>query len=79
MAKETGEQGWWDGPRNWKVWAQGFGSGWGGIMGFGALYWTPLITYYIIRGQSSAHGATAEEIRSGGAPLQTSCSATTLL
>ena len=51
MKKEAGEQGWVHGLTCWKVWAQGFGSGWAGILRYGAMYWTPLIVYSIVNGQ----------------------------
>jgi len=43
MLTDGGEQSTMYGVRCWKVWAQGFGSGWAGIMRYGAMYWTPLI------------------------------------
>ncbi|KAK9915973.1 hypothetical protein WJX75_006795 [Coccomyxa subellipsoidea] len=67
MAKEGGEQSTMDGIRCWKVWAQGFGSGWAGIMRYGAMYWTPLIVFSIIKGKSAASGATPEQVKVSGA------------
>ena len=67
MAAETGAQGWWYGVRSWKVWAQGFGSGWTGIMGYGAMYWTPLIVHYILAGKLGP-GTTKRNLNRQGAP-----------
>lgn len=67
MAADTGAQGWWYGVRSWKVWAQGFGSGWTGIMGYGAMYWTPLIVHYILQGKLGP-GTTKRDLNRQGAP-----------
>ncbi|CAK0757688.1 hypothetical protein CVIRNUC_002561 [Coccomyxa viridis] len=67
MAKESGIQSTWYGIRCWKVYAQGFASGWAGIMRYGAMYWTPLIVFFIIKGRSSAAGASADELKHAGA------------
>ncbi len=64
MEKETGDQHWTHGLTCWKVWAQGFGSGWAGILRYGAMYWTPLIVYAIVYGKddpSQAHTAAKSE------------------
>lgn len=53
MAKDTGGQKWTYGLICWKVWAQGIGSGWAGILRYGAMYWTPLIVFSIVYGQQS--------------------------
>ena len=66
MGKEGGGQTTMDGIRCWKVWAQGFGSGWAGIMRYGAMYWTPLIVFSIIKGKSAASGATPEQVKVSG-------------
>lgn len=34
MTREGGEQSTWYGITCWKVWAQGFGSGWAGVLAF---------------------------------------------
>jgi hypothetical protein len=67
MTADTGAQSWLYGIRSWKVYAQGFGSGWAGIMRYGAQYWTPLIVYFILRGKPTAAGASAQDIKNGGA------------
>jgi hypothetical protein len=69
MAKEGSGQSTMDGIRCWKVWAQGFGSGWAGIMRYGAMYWTPLIVFSIIKGKSAASGATPEQVKVSGGSL----------
>lgn len=69
MAADTGAQGWWYGVRSWKVWAQGFGSGWTGIMGYGAMYWTPLIVHFILQGKLG-HGTSKRDINRQGAPAR---------
>lgn len=74
MAKESGAQSTLYGICCWKVWAQGFGSGWAGIMRYGAMYWTPLIVFFIIHGRSSAAGASPEEVKTSGAALASWCS-----
>lgn len=51
MEKQTGEQGVSYVLKCWKIYAQGLGSGWAGILRFGAMYWTPLICYSIVYGQ----------------------------
>ena len=64
MAKDTGHQHWTHGLTCWKVWAQGFGSGWAGILRYGAMYWTPLIVYSIVYGDddpAQAHTAAKSE------------------
>jgi len=66
MAEDSGAQNWGYGVRCWKVWAQGFGSGWAGIMRYGAQFWTPLIVYSILKGRSTSQGASAEELRNAG-------------
>lgn len=68
MAKEVGIQNTWYGISCWKVYAQGFASGWAGIMRYGALYWTPLIVFFIIKGRSSAQGASPDELKHAGKP-----------
>ena len=68
MAKETGIQSTWYGIRCWKVYAQGFASGWAGIMRYGAMYWTPLIVFFIIKGRSSGAGASTDELKHAGMP-----------
>ncbi|BDA43829.1 Putative tartrate transporter [Coccomyxa sp. Obi] len=67
MGKEGGGQSTMDGIRCWKVWAQGFGSGWAGIMRYGAMYWTPLIVFFIMKGGSAATEATPEQVKVSGA------------
>lgn len=65
MEKETGDQHWTYGLTCWKVWAQGFGSGWAGILRYGAMYWTPLIVYAIVYGKddpSQAHTAAKSKL-----------------
>ncbi len=71
MGKEGGGQSTMDGIRCWKVWAQGFGSGWAGIMRYGAMYWTPLIVFFIMKGGSAASEATPEQVKVSGATPQT--------
>ena len=68
MAKETGIQSTWYGIGCWKVYAQGFASGWAGIMRYGAMYWTPLIVFFIIKGRSSGAGASTDELKHAGMP-----------
>lgn len=66
MKKEVGEQHWTHGITCWKVWAQGFGSGWAGILRYGAMYWTPLIVYSIVNGSDEPglpHTAAKSELR----------------
>ena len=67
MTKESGAQSTWYGITCWKVYAQGFASGWAGIMRYGAMYWTPLIVFFIIKGPSSTAGASADELKHAGA------------
>jgi hypothetical protein len=67
MTKESGAQSTWYGITCWKVYAQGFASGWAGIMRYGAMYWTPLIVFFIIKGRSSTAGASADELKHAGA------------
>lgn len=69
MAKESGTQNTWYGITCWKVYAQGLASGWAGIMRYGAMYWTPLIVFFIMKGRSSAEGASSEELKHAGTPL----------
>ena len=69
MGKEGGGQSTMDGIRCWKVWAQGFGSGWAGIMRYGAMYWTPLIVFFIMKGGRAATEATPEQVKVSGAPI----------
>ena len=73
MAKESGIQNTWYGIRCWKVYAQGFASGWAGIMRYGAMYWTPLIVFFIIKGRSSTAGASPDELKHAGMPQSPSC------
>lgn len=68
MGKEGGGQTTMDGIRCWKVWAQGFGSGWAGIMRYGAMYWTPLIVFFIMKGGGAATEATPEQVKVSGVP-----------
>lgn len=66
MAADTGAQNWLYGIKCWKVYAQGFGSGWAGIMRYGAQYWTPLIVFFILEGKPGAAGASAQQLKNGG-------------
>lgn len=65
MTRGSGEQTTWYGITCWKVWAQGFGSGWAGIMRYGAMYWTPLIVYAIRNGSRVPSTSTADESSRG--------------
>lgn len=71
MLREGGTQSAWYGMCCWKVWAQGFGSGWAGIMRYGAMYWTPLIVFSIIKRPDADAGATPEDVRVSGASCHT--------
>ena len=66
MAKDSGIQSTWYGITCWKVYAQGLASGWAGIMRYGAMYWTPLIVFFIMRGRSSSQGVSPEELKHAG-------------
>ena len=66
MAKESGIQSTWYGITCWKVYAQGLASGWAGIMRYGAMFWTPLIVFFIMKGRSSSQGASSEELKHAG-------------
>lgn len=66
MAKDSGVQSTWYGITCWKVYAQGLASGWAGIMRYGAMFWTPLIVFFIMNGRSSSQGASAEELKHAG-------------
>ena len=66
MAKESGIQNTWYGITCWKVYAQGLASGWAGIMRYGAMFWTPLIVFFIMKGRSSSEGASSEELKHAG-------------
>ncbi|CAL5227240.1 g10165 [Coccomyxa viridis] len=67
MAKDSGIQSTWYGITCWKVYAQGLASGWAGIMRYGAMFWTPLIVFFIMKGRSSSEGASSEELKHAGA------------
>jgi hypothetical protein len=66
MVKGIGAQSMLDGICCWKVYAQGFGSGWAGIMRYGAMYWTPLIVCFILDGCSSGAGTSPEVVKISG-------------
>ncbi len=68
MAKDSGIQSTWYGITCWKVYAQGLASGWAGIMRYGAMFWTPLIVFFIMKGRSSSQGASSEELKHAGKP-----------
>jgi MFS family permease len=69
MSRDGGEQSTWYGITCWKVWAQGFGSGWAGIMRYGAMYWTPLIVYAIRNGSRVPSGDPEQASRGAMAVL----------